>query len=144
MKMAIADWLSYPPPLYINIWFGLKLGELPWTDLLPLTPTFRLVSIFCDEFLTIWHFGRNHYFFHKVHNTRRQVVLKFRYAVFMFWRFLWSYLRGLTYLYLFSADKQFDMSTYLNNFDGAIGQAKTLPWFDLIFFTIKRWLIKKL
>ena len=28
VKMPIADWLSYPPPLYINIWFGLR-----WTSL---------------------------------------------------------------------------------------------------------------
>ena len=30
VKMPIADWLSNPPPLYINIGFGLRLTFLKW------------------------------------------------------------------------------------------------------------------
>jgi len=32
VKMPIADWLSYPPPLYINIGFGLRPGFL-WLEI---------------------------------------------------------------------------------------------------------------
>ena len=30
--MPIADWLSYPPPLYINIGFGLRSLKSPRTE----------------------------------------------------------------------------------------------------------------
>ena len=87
-------------------------------------------------FLAIWHFGRNHYFFHKVQNTCGQEVLELEYAVFVFWRFLWSNLIGLTYLYLFSADKQFDMSTK------NLAQQRHYLDSTSIYFIMERWLIK--